>query len=165
MKAIFLDIDGVLNAADYSKAIYALKVSCGHGDIIDEFGYLFDPRCVKHLDYIIRDTGAKIVISSTWRCNGIETLRKMWEMRDLPGEIIDITPLRKNPKIEERYYHPGVDRGYEIQEWLDNHPEVEDYAILDDDDDMLPSQNLVLCDSPFGITWKEVEKVFEYLKC
>ena len=31
-------------------------------------------------------------------------------------------------------------RGEEIQDWLDNHPEVEDYAILDDDSDMLPEQ-------------------------
>ncbi len=31
-------------------------------------------------------------------------------------------------------------RGEEIKDWLDLHPEVIDYAILDDDNDMLPEQ-------------------------
>lgn len=44
-------------------------------------------------------------------------------------EFIDITP-----------YTIQRHRGTEIQMWLDAHPEVDNYVILDDDTDMLDSQ-------------------------
>jgi hypothetical protein len=45
-------------------------------------------------------------------------------------------------------------RGKEIQEWIDRHPEVEDYAILDDDSDMMEHQfkKFHHCDSWFGLS-------------
>lgn len=45
-------------------------------------------------------------------------------------EFIDITP-----STIQRH------RGTEIQMWLDAHPEVDNYVILDDDTDMLDSQS------------------------
>ena len=48
MKIIFLDIDGVICTPK------------------TDFRYL-DIRCVNHLNNIVEDTGAKIVISSSWR--------------------------------------------------------------------------------------------------
>jgi len=47
-KIIFLDVDGVLHAANYA------KVS-------------FDKPCMEALAYIQKETGAEIVLSSTWR--------------------------------------------------------------------------------------------------
>lgn len=45
-------------------------------------------------------------------------------------------------------------RGEEIQEWLDASPEVEDYAILDDDSDMMKHQFCKFhhCDPWFGLS-------------
>ena len=45
-------------------------------------------------------------------------------------------------------------RGEEIQKWLDETPEVEDYAILDDDSDMLSEQmdKFYHCDGYFGLS-------------
>ena len=127
-KIIFLDIDGVLNV-----------IPQGY----DEFGGIFHEHFVENLKWIIDETAAKIVISSSWRLSGLEYCRKMWSTRKLPGEIIDMTPCEginlKRGTLE------GDDRGYEIQHWLDNN-EVENYVILDDDKDMLVSQmnNFVL---------------------
>lgn len=65
-------------------------------------------------------------------------MKDMWLKRNLPGEVIDITPYCARIQVDESY--ESVERGYEIEEWLNKHPEVENYVILDDDDDMLDSQ-------------------------
>lgn len=78
MKIIFLDIDGVLN-------VYPQ----GH----DEYGAIFHPHLVENLKLILDQTGAKIVVSSTWRRSGLSIMKEMWEKRGLPGEVIDITPF------------------------------------------------------------------------
>ena len=56
-------------------------------------------------------------------------LKNMWKYRNLPGEIIGLTP----------YIEDG--RGYEIKAWLNkNIDKVETYCIIDDDDDILEEQ-------------------------
>lgn len=116
-KIIFLDIDGVL----------ALM----HKDH-DEYGSLFHDEFVNNLQKIIDETGAKIVISSSWRKNGLVEMRNLWKHRNLPGEIIDTTAslyIQKgggicfwNNKLNE---HPtpkingySIPRGCEIEYWL-----------------------------------------------
>jgi hypothetical protein len=126
IKVIFLDIDGVLNV-----------IPIGH----DEFGGIFHTKFVDNLKRIIDETGAKIVISSTWRFGGLQRMKDMWKFRELPGEVIDITidcyELIKEGRFE---YYDEVERGHEIQEWIDTHPNIENYVILDDDNDFLPNQ-------------------------
>lgn len=58
MKVIFLDIDGVLNVYCESR---------------DEFGCCFHKHFEDNLRYIIDNTNAKIVISSTWKADGLKT--------------------------------------------------------------------------------------------
>jgi len=136
MKVIFLDFDGVLNV-----------IPQGH----DAFGGIFHPEFVENLSRIIDETGAKLVISSSWRHMGLERLHKMWEHRGYPGEIIGITPdLYRHIDFEgER----KMVRGDEIQAILDRQHEITNYVILDvfihikidildDDTDMLKSQRM-----------------------
>ena len=163
MKVIFLDIDGVINSGDNMRALHRLHVNHGIGETRDQHGQLFDERCVNFLDIIIRETCAKLVISSTWRFHGTLRLRHMWDDRSLPGEIIGVTPKHPNPELMERYYEPGAARGYEIQEWLDNHPEVTDYVILDDDSDMLSHQKFVKCGNHYGITYEVMMEAISIL--
>lgn len=80
MKVIFLDIDGVLNIIPES---------------VDEFGAVFHSNFVNNLKWIIEETDAKLVISSTWRYGGLNWLKRMWKYRNYPGEIIGITPSDK----------------------------------------------------------------------
>ena len=125
MKVIFLDIDGVLN-------VYPQ----GH----DEYGSLFHKNFEDNLKRIVDETGAKIVISSTWRASGLDIMREMWSKRGIPGEVIDITTLTWEPEEEGLDFYERCERGNEIQHWLDEHPEVTNYVILDDDNDMLSTQ-------------------------
>jgi hypothetical protein len=115
MKVIFLDIDGVLNVI---------------GQGYDEYGQLFHKHFEDNLKWIIEQTNAKIVISSTWRMSGLKIMREMWEKRGLAGDVIDITTIS---------YNNNHNRGHEIQQWIDDN-NVTSYCIIDDDDDMLPSQ-------------------------
>lgn len=162
VKIIFLDIDGVLNV-----------IPQGH----DEFGGIFHEHFVKNLQYIIAQTQAKIVISSSWRYSGLQEMKRMWKHRSLPGEVIDITcdcAQITNKGIVSHY--DLVERGHEIQEWIDNHQTIiESYVILDDDNDMLQSQkdNFVrtannkdhpdCIDIGYGLTKKCAEKAIEIL--
>ena len=92
----------------------------------------------------------KICISSVWKNHfGDENviIPERWadaltEMGFNEGTFVGITGARRSC------------RGEEIKEWLDKHPEVEDYAILDDDSDMLPEQfeKLHHSDPWFGLT-------------
>lgn len=126
MKIIFLDIDGVLNVYCEGR---------------DQFGCTFHTNFVENLRNIIDKTGAKIVISSSWRTDGLDVMKELWKYRDLPGDVIDVTPdpydLIKEGKFE---FYDQVERGHEIQDWLDNHKEVTNYVIIDDDNDMLDNQ-------------------------
>lgn len=131
MKVIFLDFDGVLNVIPQDH---------------DQYGGIFHQNLVENLGRIIEVTSAKLIISSSWRHMGLAMLRMMWEHRGYPGEIIGITPdLWRRVKDEE--YHESLQRGDEIQVVLNLHPEIENYVILDDDQDMLKSQlgNFVYC--------------------
>lgn len=127
MKIIFLDIDGVLNV-----------IGQGH----DQYGQIFHKEFVENLRYIIEQTNAKIVLSSTWRFKGIDVIKQMWIDRNLPGEVIDIT-IDSFDLIEEGLFSDfdEVKRGNEIQRWIDdNIYNIESYVIIDDDTDMLPNQ-------------------------
>ena len=125
MRVIFLDIDGVLNL-----------IPQGH----DRYGGTFHQHLVDNLKRIIDETNAKIVISSTWRLSGLRVMLSMWLDRNLPGEVIDITPsgyFNSDLGVSD---DENIMRGHEIQYWLSQHPEVSNYVILDDDTDFLPNQ-------------------------
>lgn len=127
IKVIFLDIDGVLNV---------------YGIDYDQYGQIFHEHFVDNLRTIIDKTGAKIVISSTWRHGGLQRMKDMWSFRNLPGEVIGITidcyDLIKEGRFE---FYDDVTRGHEIQDWIDdNKKKIQSYVILDDDNDFLPEQ-------------------------
>jgi len=121
MKIIFLDIDGVLNVIPQG---------------FDLYGGIFHPEFVDNLQTIIDKTGAKIVISSTWKASNVE---EMWNDRNLPGEVVGTTPF--SWELERfKDFDGRIPRGEEIQEYLDFHKDITNYVILDDDTDMLKSQ-------------------------
>src|SRR5512135_1586605 len=81
---VFVDFDGVLtnaNSFDRSKG--------GRSGL----QAVADPACVRALNRVLRETGASIVVSSTWRLfGGLPFVRaKLGEWR-VSGEVIGITP-------------------------------------------------------------------------
>lgn len=141
MKILFLDIDGVVNC---------LTTHQRHRGFIG-----IDPEMAFRVGKIQLDTGCEVVLSSTWRLG--EVSRE--EVRNQVVNFIDVTP-----EIHTGGRYSGI-RGEEIQDWLDRHPEVTKYAILDDDSDMLETQlpNFFQTTWETGITKEIAEAVTNHL--
>ena len=154
MKVIFLDIDGVLNSENWyrrrSKEVEMDAVQAQYPF------YEFDPLAIKVLNRIVKETGAKVVVSSTWRLGKtVEELQVLLKNVGFEGEVIDKTASFRRGFEGIRYTLP---RGCEIEYWLDqkgfqrinwsretqqeyiDKSEVKNYIILDDDSDMLYGQ-------------------------
>lgn len=169
-KVIFLDLDGVLNTDNYYD-----QLRHEHLPTEDTFGILFDPKAVEQLAHIVDSTQAKIVISSSWRYSGIANMRAMWKARKLPGVIYDITSLHvaddyiqsqmeNNPNDFDLYDVMILAREMEIALWLEEHPEVTSYVILDDQSTFRQlKEHFVLINQKFGITNKDTERVITIL--
>lgn len=127
MKIIFLDIDGVLNSRQW-------MLECD-GEFDQPINQI-DPKAVVRLNRITDATGAKIVVSSTWRlgflmkcADPVLSLKGCLRTYGITGEVIDMTPSKPNCIRNQR--------GKEIQAWLDdNYSRVDKFIIIDDDSDM-----------------------------
>ena len=162
-KVLFLDIDGVLNTGWWYSQM-------DKNTSKDKYGYAFDPNSVANLKRILDETGADIVISSSWKSFGFTELEEMWQRRGLPGKLIGITP---NSVSDEMLLNADLDhmelfsiRGMEIKEWLTKHGKhVSNYVIIDDMDNMLPEQqsHFVKTDPEIGITKENANQVIAIL--
>lgn len=86
---------------------------------------MLDERAIVQLKKIIEATNAEIVLSSSWRWYK-NTRDKVHHQLRLKGiDFVDTTPRETDITMS---------RGAEIKEWLNNHPEVEKFVILDDDE-------------------------------
>ena len=134
MKIIFLDIDGVLN--------------CDKTSNPRKLPYVVDPRLLKKLRRLLDRTGAKVVLSSTWRYDpaGLYSAKR-WGI-----PFVDVTPdLPHKPRRDE------------ILAWLKKHPKTNRFAVIDDDDDELDQLPLFQPSSAIGLTDKMVRGVANYL--
>lgn len=163
-KYIFLDFDGVITNEE---SHYKLnRVSC---DLLGR---------------ILKDTDAKIVITSSWRKSTLEDTIKYLNTIShfVPFEfpysdnIIGQT-IRAYHYIHE--IHLGVPRGVEIKQWIDTHIHSNNgrnyilkklgkdyqYVILDDDNDMLLEQkdNFIKTDSHKGLNVRNVFDAIQVL--
>lgn len=137
---------------------------------VDNFGYAFDPVAVANLKKVVDETGADIVISSSWKFWGFSTMQKLWASRDLPGKVLDVTPNNVSDELLLNVDLSLMDmlagKGSEIKEWLSTSgKDVTHYAILDDVQDMLPEQesHFVQTDPRIGITKEDANQVIEIL--
>lgn len=105
---IFLDVDGVLNS---------ISTPAWMGDDWD----IPLARPLKNLKRIVEETGAKVIISSSWRKHSA-AMRKL----KLALMVFELQIAGQTPWME-------LDRPTEIEAWLADHPEVKRYVILDDD--------------------------------
>ena len=79
-----------------------------------------DVKKIELLKQAIDETGAKVVLSSSWRyTKNAEDLKELLLKYNI---YVDSTPLLGSNK-----------RGLEIKQWLQMHQDVENYVILDDE--------------------------------
>lgn len=148
-KYIFLDFDGVLNTEQYQAELAIEGKPCK-----DIYGPLFDPRTIKHLGNIIKVTGAKIVITSSWRfIHSLNVLQQMWIERRLPGVVYSTLTTESSSKS----------RGEEITMWLQGKDNR--FVIIDNENDFVISQqeSVVITNNVRGLTQKDAQKAIEIL--
>lgn len=153
MKVIFLDVDGVLN--------------CETTQEQTREGVKFvEDRFVEKLKRIVDETGAKVVLSSDWRydredevynCDYLELKAKLAEYGI---QFYGFTPIC----LRNDRGFPIESRGFEIDQYLMAHDEVDKFVILDDRCDMEPHlDRLVMTSYDTGITDQDVEEAIALL--
>jgi len=147
LKVLFLDIDGVCNSRAY---LYRLRAK----DKKATLWYGIDPQAARLVQRIVKATGCMVVLSSTWRLypDGRAQVRR---------EVCNYIDCTKD--MQAGYKRGVVPRGIEVQDWLDRHPSVTQYAILDDDSDFMPSQWLFKTTFEKGLTEQIAEAVIDHL--
>ena len=143
MRYILLDFDGVLTSKTYSWQCYTNHCRKNIYDLD-----WFDPACVDALRMIVERTGAKIVVSSSWRALQMELLQKIWAFIPMPGELAGTTPIWILTKKEA------------IEHWIKQHPD-DCYVILDDAD--LGLDNQIRTNPDTGLVQKDAEKAITIL--
>lgn len=149
---IFLDIDGVLNDRDYRLAGIRRK----------DYSVLIDPQKVELLRRIVSQTGAAIVLSSSWS--------KFWEPEpvDSAGRRINealaacgLEVLAKIPQIRD------ATRSREIEMFLDMREYVTNFVILDDNDHSWSRRlrsHWVQTDGAVGLSEETVSQAIDVLR-
>lgn len=135
MKVIFLDIDGVLNTTATPRPNKDSRV--------------IEQTLLARLKKLQQDTGATVVLSSTWRHDreGLASAKRF----GIP--FMDVLPdMRPRPRSEE------------IVAWLQAHPNVQRFAVIDDDDDCLDALPLFQPSAAVGLTDKLAKAAADYLK-
>jgi hypothetical protein len=139
MNVIFLDVDGVLNTVG----------------LLYHYGFEYiDEDMVELLSKLVVKTGAKIVLSSTWRLD-----KKSRRLVDEALARQGMSVLDRTPKIE------GAFRSEEISDWLGRHPEVVRYAIIDDTPEagIGLEKNFFRTDPDIGLDEKIAGEIFRHL--
>ena len=142
MKVIFLDVDGVLNS---SQDGYSIR--------------LRTDSHLKLLQRIVKKTGAKIVLSSSWRIGFTPASRNLLaRFKECGLELMDCTPEL-----------PGSCRGDEIRQWLTDNVynyDIENFVILDDEANMaeFTDKNLVQTDTNIGLQKQNAIECIRTLK-
>ena len=120
MKVIFLDVDGVLNSQQ-------LFEKCEDDQLIS-----VDEDNIKNLKTIVDATGAKIVLSSSWRYGWAEHSDAVQDWCQI---LVDILAKYDLKIIDKTEYLSSGRREDEIKDWLDKCEEkIEGFVILDDGD-------------------------------
>jgi len=164
---LFLDIDEVL-------WFQRVKVAMPKSDGID-------PVSVAMILRVCEKTGAKIVVTSTWRCSPVQCKRMfdahgitphLWSPIVLPDDDADDEyDLRDHPDHDDvrdawRVEGQQDSRSRAIDAWLALHPGVKLWAIVDDsfqDFDQHKLGRLVHTDMMFGMGLREYSRAVRLL--
>ena len=126
-KYLFLDFDGVLNTTQHQAQCNVLGLPDS-----DKYGPIFDPKTVSNLQCLLDETGAEVVIISSWRyILSDKRLKEMWVERGLPETPILI--------LDQNREMPDLNKGEQIADFMSG--ESNPYVILDDEpEEFLDSQ-------------------------
>lgn len=118
MKVIFLDIDGVMKEEDYNAE--------------------FKDECFARLKRIVDETGAEIILSSSWRIYYWEFIENGYHADD--EKILSLHSyfekygLKVAGRTDYTRRSGPASRPDEIRRWIADKEDLESFCIIDDDD-------------------------------
>ena len=119
MKVIFVDADGCMIDDGWADRCFAEE---GY----DPYDYdEFNPRSLRLLARLKEETEAEVVFSSSWRFDELSFINAKVQFEEVGIYLYGYTTLD---------WHTGQTRSDEIALFLTQHPEIENYVILDDVD-------------------------------
>lgn len=119
MKVIFVDADGCMIDDGWADRCFAEE---GY----DPYDYdEFNPRSLRLLARLKEETKAEVVFSSSWRFDELSFINAKVQFEEVGIQLYGYTTLD---------WHTGQTRSDEIALFLTQHPEIENYVILDDVD-------------------------------
>lgn len=130
---IFLDVDGVLTMSrclcgDYNEneesLIFPKDLCPPDGDLIFQGFMPLERVPLLNLKWLLEESKACIVLSSTWR--------QIKEMRAYLLAALHHVGIDSTLVIGDTPCISGLGRGCEISAWLNAHPEVTRYVVIDD---------------------------------
>ena len=113
-----------------------------------KFPYIVDRRLLSILEDLLARTGAKVVLSSTWRTDPVG----LFAARFYGVPFTDVCPDL-----------PGVSRCEEMLNWLSAHQDVRRYVVIDDESDCLDDLPLFQPSRKTGLTKEIANGVAKYL--
>ena len=150
MKIIFLDFDGVITT--------------------HQSKWKIDMDKVKIINDICDKTDAKIVVSSSWRIGYhgvVSVFRLSLKNYFTKNQYLDHFKDTFDKFIDNivGMTDSGSSRGNEIKFYMNEHPDIENYVIIDDDSDMCDYQlfNFVQTDTYEGITERDAKLCVDIL--
>uniref|UniRef100_A0A7S3QKT7 Trehalose 6-phosphate phosphatase n=1 Tax=Dunaliella tertiolecta TaxID=3047 RepID=A0A7S3QKT7_DUNTE len=147
-KLLFCDVDGVLHPLPPLAQMASAT--------------LFSPPCMAQLKRVIKETGAQIILSSSWRCFEGTRNQLAVALGQHGLHVADCTPI---PDL-------GDGRAGQILRYLQQHgDEVESWAVVDDEEVVqgeglmmqVLAQNFVRTNGATGISVSDADQLIEIL--
>ncbi len=146
---VFLDIDGVLNSTESAIRLGTYKRLC--------------QRAVANLNLVTLTTQAEIVVSSSWRIiHDLARLRVLLSEAGVKARVRDVTPQLVSVQGSGGLYLSRPRRD-EIRAWLDAHPDVDRWVVLDDSSDAGPDR-YVQPDFAVGMSAEDAQAAISILE-
>lgn len=148
-RVLFLDYDGVVNTPMWNEKGTKCSFNYPRDNKVNNF------QAVQWVSEFCQKCNYSIVVTSTWRKD------RNWK------ECLINAGLREYIEILGCTDITDNSRGEEIKQYLEQHPKIKYYIIVDDDNDMLPEQqsHFVKTDTSIGFGEKEFKQCINiYLK-
>ena len=124
MNILLLDFDGVVNSRKWYNSVQYKENNYKDPDV--------DPEIINLLNNLTNKLNLKIVISSSWKYDKGFSERL--------GRIGLDNVIDKTPDLVFSVSYDKFCKGLEVEEYLNKHPEVSNYVILDDEDEFYGEQ-------------------------
>lgn len=156
-RVIFLDIDGPLLPTRMWWHKTNQKLRRDNTDLVRSDNLLnikLDPIAIEYFNYWVKFSGAKIVLATNWVYH--KSVEQIAEMLRKNGMVFE---LHSNPITPKRFR--GSHRMNEINQWLEDNEDTDQWLIVDDDIDYIyfdkevEGQHIINVNLDEGITNKQ----------